>query len=62
MTILRFNLLAIVIIYSIAICLAFYINSVLGWSISLYCCVSALYLFIMTSIEKNKKKENENDT
>lgn len=55
MTILSLNKVSIAIIYVIAIVLGFLHNPVLGWCISLYCFLNAIYLLWYTT---NLKKNN----
>lgn len=57
MTILRFNWIALILIYIGAIVLGFLYNTTLGWCISLYSLCSALYYFIMLNITKDEKNK-----
>ena len=59
MTIIRFNWIALILLYIGAITLGFSYNTTLGWSISLYVLCSALYYFIMLNIKKSKDEKNK---
>lgn len=58
MTILRFNWIALILIYIVAITLGFLYNTTLGWSISLYSLCSVIYYFIILNITKSKNEKN----
>ena len=57
MTILRFNWIALILIYIGAVVLGFLYNTTLGWCISLYALCSALYLLL--NITKSKDEKNK---
>ena len=59
MTILRFNWIALILLYTGAITLGFLYNSTLGWSISLYALCSMLYYFVVLNIRKSKDEKNK---
>ncbi len=59
MTILRFNWIALILLYIGAITLGFLYNSTLGWSISLYSLCSMLYYFVILNIRKSKDEKNK---
>ena len=59
MTILRFNWIALILLYIGAITLGFLYNNTLGWSISLYSLCSMLYYFVILNIRKGKDEENK---
>ena len=59
MTILRFNWIALILLYIGAIVLGFFYNTTLGWSISIYALCSALYYFIVLNIKKSKDEKNK---
>ena len=61
MTILRFNYIALILLYIVAITLGFLYNIALGWGISLYVLCSILYYFVLLNIAKSKhEKDKEN--
>ena len=57
MTILRFNWIALILIYIGAVVLGFLYNTTLGWCISLYALCSDLYLLL--NITKSKDEKNK---
>ena len=57
MTILRFNWIALILIYIGAVVLGFLYNTTLGWCISLYALCSVLYLLL--NITKSKDEKNK---
>ena len=57
MTILRFNWIALILIYIGAVVLGFLYSTTLGWCITLYSVCSALYLLL--NITKNKNEKNK---
>lgn len=57
MTILRFNWIALILIYIGAVVLGFLYSTTLGWCISLYALCSILYLLL--NITKNKNEKNK---
>ena len=57
MTILRFNWIALILIYIGAVVLGFLYNTTLGWCISLYAICSILY--VLLNITKNKNEKNK---
>ena len=59
MTILRFNWIALILLYIGAIVLGFFYNTTLGWSISLYALCSMLYYFVVLNIRKSKDEKNK---
>lgn len=59
MTILRFNWIALILLYIGAITLGFLHSITLGWSISLYALCSMLYYFVILNITKNKDEKNK---
>lgn len=59
MTILRFNWIALILIYIGAIVLGFLYNTTLGWCISLYALCSILYLLLLLNITKSKNEKNK---
>ena len=59
MTILRFNWIALILIYIGAVVLGFLYSTTLGWCISLYVLCSVLYYFIMLNITKDKDEKNK---
>ena len=62
MTILRFNWVALILLYIGAIILGFLYSDTLGWSISLYSLCSALYYFAILNIMKSKDEKNKRNT
>ena len=58
MTILRFNWIALILIYIGAITLGFLYNTTLGWCISLYSLCSIIYYFIILNITKNENEKS----
>ena len=61
MTILRFNYIALILLYIVAITLGFLYNITLGWGISLYALCSIIYYFVLLNIAKSKhEKDKEN--
>ena len=61
MTILRFNYIALILLYIVAITLGFLYNITLGWGISLYTLCSIIYYFVLLNIAKSKhEKDKEN--
>ena len=59
MTILRFNYIALILLYIVAIILGFLYNITLGWSISLYALCSILYYFVLLNIRKSKHEKDK---
>ena len=59
MTILRFNYIALILIYIVAITLGFLYNITLGWCISLYALCSILYYFVLLNIRKSKHEKDK---
>lgn len=59
MTILRFNWIALILIYIGAVVLGFLYNTTLGWCISMYALCSILYYFVLLNITKNKNEKNK---
>ena len=57
MTILRFNWIALILIYIGAVVLGFLYNTTLGWCISLYSVYSILYLLLNITKSKNEKNK-----
>ena len=57
MTILRFNWIALILIYIGAVVLGFLYNTTLGWCISLYSVCSILHLLL--NITKSKDEKNK---
>lgn len=55
MTILRFNWIALILIYIGAITVGFLYDATLGWGITLYSLGSIIYYFIILNITKSKK-------
>ena len=54
MTILRFNWIALILIYIVAITLGFLYNTTLGWCISLYSLCSIIYYSSILNRSKNE--------
>ena len=59
MTIIRFNWIALILLYIGAITLGFLYSITLGWSISLYVLCSVLYYFVVLNITKSKDEKNK---
>lgn len=59
MTILRFNWIALILIYIGAVVLGFLYSITLGWSISLYALCSVLYYVIIITITKSKDEKDK---
>lgn len=59
MTILRFNYIALILLYIVAITLGFLYNTTLGWGISLYALCSILYYFVLLNIRKSKHEKDK---
>ena len=57
MTILRFNWIALILIYIGAITLGFLYNITLGWCISIYSLCSIIYYFIILNITKHENEK-----
>ena len=62
MTILRFNWIALILLYIGAIILGFLYSNTIGWIISLYSLCSALYYFAILNIMKSKDEKNKGNT
>lgn len=58
MTILRFNIIALILIYIGAITLGFLHDTTLGWGITLYSLSSIIYYFIILNITKGKNEKS----
>jgi predicted membrane channel-forming protein YqfA (hemolysin III family) len=58
MTILRFNWIALILIYIGAITLGFLYDTMLGWGITLYSLGSIIYYFIILNITKSKNEKS----
>ena len=58
MTILRFNWIALILIYIGAITVGFLYDATLGWGITLYSLGSIIYYFIILNITKNKNEKS----
>jgi hypothetical protein len=58
MTILRFNWIALILIYLGAITLGFLYDATLGWGITLYSLASIIYYFIILNITKRENEKN----
>ena len=58
MTILRFNWIALILIYIVAITLGFLYDITLGWGITLYSVCSIIYYFIILNITKSENEKN----
>ena len=59
MTILRFNWIALILLYIGAIILGFLYSDTIGWIISLYSLCSMLYYFVILNIRKSKDEKNK---
>ena len=59
MTILRFNWIALILLYIGAITLGFLYSITLGWCISMYALCSILYYFVLLNIRKSKYEKNK---
>ena len=59
MTILRFNWIALILLYIGAIILGFLYSDTIGWIISLYSVCSALYYFVILNKMKSKDEKNK---
>lgn len=55
MTILRFNLISLILIYIISITLGFLYNVTLGWCVTLYSLCSIIYYSIILNRSKDEK-------
>lgn len=58
MTILRFNWIALILIYIGAITVGFLYDATLGWGITLYSLGSIIYYFIILNITKSKNEKS----
>ena len=59
MTILRFNWIALILLYIGAITLGFLYSTTLGWGITMYALCSVLYYFVVLNIRKNEDEKNK---
>lgn len=55
MTIFRFNMIALILIYIGAITLGFLYNATLGWCVSLYSLCSVIYYSVILNRSKDEK-------